>query len=88
MQLVKIYLYRKILIFLEKLLENEDFTEFEDQVYCEEHYLEAAKAPKCTKCLEFCVGEYCIVQGKNFHPDCFKCDYCKRSFPSIKKNKN
>lgn len=74
---------QKISSVLEKLLENEDFSEHEGKVYCEEHYLEVTGAPKCMKCFEYMIGEYCIVQGKKFHPDCFKCDYCKRAFPSI-----
>lgn len=71
---------------LEKPLENEDFSEHNDQIYCEEHYLEATGAPKCSKCSEYISGEHCIIAGKPFHSECFKCDYCKRGFPS--KNSN
>ncbi len=36
-------------------------------------------APQCSQCLNIIsVGKSIIVDGKTYHPDCFRCDQCKQ----------
>ena len=57
--------------------------EIEENIFCEQDYYDIM-APKCFGCKKPLLGEYKIIQGKNFHEECFKCKHCKQA---IKGNK-
>ncbi|KII66885.1 Paxillin 1 [Thelohanellus kitauei] len=53
------------------------FRTFENNAYCELHYHEK-RGSICFNCEKPIVGEFVSVGDRKFHPDHFKCSYCKK----------
>merc|ERR1711907_144942 len=51
--------------------------------YCEPCYI-SKKAPKCASCGRPIVGDCIEAGGNRYHPQCFCCTQCKKSFPDGK----
>merc|ERR1712137_1246070 len=39
------------------------------------------EGPPCNRCGEMIIGKVFATLGKNYHPECFTCTYCFKSFP-------
>ncbi|XP_013774395.1 PDZ and LIM domain protein Zasp-like isoform X7 [Limulus polyphemus] len=60
-------------------LQDVGFVEEQGQLYCELCY-EAYLAPACAKCGNRIKGDCLNALDKQWHPDCFVCNYCKQPF--------
>ncbi|XP_076318215.1 PDZ and LIM domain protein 5-like isoform X7 [Tachypleus tridentatus] len=60
-------------------LQDVGFVEEQGQLYCESCY-EAYLAPACAKCGNRIKGDCLNALDKQWHPDCFVCNYCKQPF--------
>ncbi|XP_076368219.1 uncharacterized protein LOC143255820 isoform X2 [Tachypleus tridentatus] len=58
-------------------LQDVGFVEEQGQMYCESCY-EAYLAPICAKCGKRVKGDCLNALDKQWHPDCFTCNYCKQ----------
>ncbi|XP_022241983.1 PDZ and LIM domain protein Zasp-like [Limulus polyphemus] len=58
-------------------LQDVGFVEEQSQMYCESCY-EAYLAPICAKCGKRIKGDCLNALDKQWHPDCFICNYCKQ----------
>ena len=54
------------------------YYQLNDQIYCEEDYLNHMK-DNCSRCGNNIEGEHVKITGASFHPKCFKCQACDKS---------
>ncbi|GAB6022565.1 hypothetical protein CHUAL_006670 [Chamberlinius hualienensis] len=60
-------------------LQDIGFVEEQGQLYCE-HCYETYLAPVCSKCNARIKGDCLNAIGKQWHPECFVCSYCRTAF--------
>lgn len=58
-------------------LQDIGFVEEQGQLYCE-HCYETFLAPVCSKCNARIKGDCLNAIGKQWHPECFVCSYCRK----------
>ena len=61
---------------------DSNFFEVENKPYCELHYKQLF-AERCHKCDKAILGEVARACGKCWHPGCFVCTSCEKTFPTM-----
>uniref|UniRef100_A0A8C4QX56 LIM domain-containing protein n=1 Tax=Eptatretus burgeri TaxID=7764 RepID=A0A8C4QX56_EPTBU len=61
---------------------DELFYEYDGRRYCENDF-KKLYAPICATCVQFIIGRVIKALGKNWHPECFRCQNCKTQLSEI-----
>merc|ERR1711991_567448 len=61
---------------------REPFFEHEGGIYCEQHYYKMLGL-LCPECEKPIFGKCVNARGVRYHPDCFKCEFCKKPLAGL-----